>query len=188
MIRAVVYNHNGEITSVRSGSEASVMKHMTGKQYLITTENCAPETHYVKDEKIKPYPEKPHDVCVWDNHTESWQTPLDPMREHKWLEIKHLRNIAEQGGFEYDGNIYDSDPISQNRILGAAQWASLDSSLVLEWMTSENQLVELNAEKIQELAKALGQHIVHCHNTARQKKQEIELASTVEEIQAIEYT
>lgn len=187
MIRAVIYDHTGVVTGARAGQQASVLKDVKNKNHIITDEPCAPGTHYVRDGELRPLPPKPHPVCQWDNVEETWQTPLDALREHKWAEILEHRNAAELAGFQYGEHTLDSDRTSQSRITAAATWAMNDADVVLDWVTKHNHTITLTATQIQEMAVKLGEHIVACHQHARQLKQQLQAASTVEEIHQIHW-
>ena len=61
---------------------------------------------------------------------------IDELKSQKWAEIKLQRDAIEFGGFEFEGGVYDSDQVSQGRIMGAAAagvdqtWTLADSTTV----------------------------------------------------------
>ena len=107
--------------------------------------------------------------------------PLDEIKAQKWVEIKSQRDRLEFGGFEFDGNIYDSDQVSQGRIMGAA--AAVVDQL---WTLANNSTVELSASQLQQLYVALQVHVASVHERGRIARVAIETASTKEEVERIQ--
>lgn len=106
---------------------------------------------------------------------------LHLLKESAWILIKQLRDQLEFGGFEYEGNIYDSDQVSQGRIMGAAI-AGVDQV----WTLADNTTVSLSGTKIKELYQALQAHIAEVHERGRIARQAIESAVTKEEVEVIQ--
>ena len=106
---------------------------------------------------------------------------LDDIKAQKWAEIKSQRDRLEFGGFEFEGNIYDSDRVSQGRIMGAAL-AGVDQV----WTLADNTIVELTASKLQQLYAALQAHIASVHERGRIARQLIFEAETKEQVEAIQ--
>ncbi|MFX8084410.1 DUF4376 domain-containing protein [Acinetobacter baumannii] len=129
-------------------------------------------------------PPSPGAGFYFDYKSNSWldtRSILD-VREAKWNEIKMQRDQLEFGGFEFDGNIYDSDQVSQGRIMGAAM-AGVDQV----WTLADNTTVELSASQLQQLYAALQAHIASVHERGRIARQKIETALTYEEIEAVNF-
>lgn len=113
--------------------------------------------------------------CWKDNRT------LDEIKAQKWAEIKSQRDRLEFGGFEFGGNIYDSDQVSQSRITGVAL-AGIDQV----WTLADNTTVELSAPELQQLYASLQAHIANTHERGRIARQLINEAETKEEVEAIQ--
>ena len=126
-------------------------------------------------------PPTPHHI--FDYTSKQWIDPrsLDDIKAQKWTEIKSQRDQIEFGGFEFDGNIYDSDQVSQGRIMGAAA-ASTDQV----WTVTDNTTVELSASQLQQLYAALQAHIASVHERGRIARQLIYEGETKEEVEAIQ--
>ncbi len=105
---------------------------------------------------------------------------IELLKEAKWVEIKLQREQLEFGGFEYAGNIYDSDQVSQSRILGAAL-AGVDQV----WTTADNSTVSLTGAELLELYQALQAHIASVHERGRIARLAVEEATTKEEVESI---
>ena len=106
---------------------------------------------------------------------------IDDVRNQKWVEIKLERDAFEFGGFEFEGNVYDSDQVSQGRIMGAII-AGVDQV----WTLADNTTVELSALQLQQLYVALQAHIASVHERGRIARQLIYEGETKEEVEAIQ--
>lgn len=113
--------------------------------------------------------------CWKDNRT------LKQIKDQKWAAIKTDRDELEFGGFEFEGNIYDSDQVSQGRIMGAAV-AGVDQI----WTLADNTTVELSASQLQQLYAALQAHIASIHERGRIARQLIFDAETIEQVEAVQ--
>ena len=127
--------------------------------------------------------EPPSTHHIFDYHTKQWIDPrsLDEIKAQKWSEIKSQRDRLEFGGFEFEGNVYDSDQVSQGRIMGAAV-AGIDQT----WTLANNTTVELSASQLQQLYAALQAHIASAHERGRIARQLIFEAETREQVEAIQ--
>lgn len=120
---------------------------------------------------------------LYNYETRQWVDPrtLDEIKAQKWAEIKSERDQLEFGGFEFEGNTYDSDQASQGRIMGASL-AGVDQV----WTLADNTTVELSASQLQQLYAALQAHIASVHERGRIARQLIFEAETKEQIEAIQ--
>lgn len=128
-------------------------------------------------------PPSPGAGYSFDYKSNSWldtRSILD-VREAKWNEIKSQRNQLEFGGFEFEGGIYDSDQVSQGRIMGAAS-AGVDQT----WTLADNTTVNLTAAQLQQLYAALQSHIASVHERGRIARQLIFEAETKEQVEAVQ--
>lgn len=112
-------------------------------------------------------------------------------KDIKWARIKELRDAAEEAGFVWDGSTFDSDKTSQSRIQGAAQLATLakinNQPLSIEWTLMNNGTRSLSADDMIAVGMALGAHINEQHVRARQLREQIEAATTPEQVQAVRW-
>ena len=110
---------------------------------------------------------------------------LEVKDAHKAL-INSWRDEKEQGGFEFQDNWYDSDPVSCQRIFGAALAASnAGDEFKITWTCQDNSTVELTAKELVGLANALAGWSNYCHQKASQLKAQVEDATSVEAIKKI---
>ena len=105
---------------------------------------------------------------------------LDEIKAQKWAEIKSQRDRIEFGGFEFEGDIYDSDQVSQGRILGAAS-AGVDQI----WTLANNSTRLLTASQLQQLYAALQTHTALVHERGRIAREAIMSATTKEDVEAV---
>ena len=149
--------------------------------------------YYVEAGAPVAMPPKPTPHHVFDYATKQWIDPrtLQDFKDAKWAEIKQHRDAAENGGFDWGGSSFDSTPISQSRIQGAAQLATLaminNQPFSIEWTLADNSVRTLNAEEMIDVGMVLGQHINNCHAKARLLRAKIESAQTKEEVEAIHW-
>lgn len=117
------------------------------------------------------------------------ETDIEKEARLKWSTIKKFRSIHEFGQFIWDGLAFDSDLTSQSRIQGAAQLAQITLAagqpFSIDWTLADNTVVTLDANQMISVGLALGNHINACHSKARLLRQQIESATTKEEIEAI---
>lgn len=105
---------------------------------------------------------------------------LDQIKAQKWAEIKSERDRIEFGGFTFEGHMYDSDQVSQGRILGAAS-----AGLGQVWTLADNTTVNLTAEQLVQLYQALQIHIAIAHERGRTAREAIMSATTKEDVEAV---
>lgn len=105
---------------------------------------------------------------------------LDDVKTQQWNMIKFERDLFEFGGFEFESKLYDSDQVSQGRIMGAAV-AGVDQI----WTLADNSTIELTALQLTQLYQALQLHIAYAHERGRIARQLIQDAETVEGVESI---
>lgn len=124
----------------------------------------------------------------WDDETAQWVDlrNLEQIKDAKWEEIKKSRTDAEYAGFVWDGSTFDSDPLSQQKIIGASQLASLNPELFsIDWTLADNTVRTLNAQEMNAVGIALGQHVNAQYVKARGLRQQIEAATSRDAVNAV---
>ena len=176
---------DGEILRAIAGNKAQFQVNTNdGEMFIDVHEAVASTSYYDFDAKLfialEPAPSQYH---TFDYTTKQWIDPrtIDEIKAQKWAEIKSQRDQLEFGGFEFDGNVYDSDQVSQGRIMGAAA-AGVDQT----WTLANNTTVELTAQQLKELYAALQSHIASVHERGRIARQLIFEAETKEQVEAIQ--
>lgn len=116
---------------------------------------------------------------------------LDELKQAKREGINKARDDAEQGGFEYLGKVFDSDPVSCQRIALASQTALISKQtsqeFSIEWTCQDNSKILLSADETIGLSVALTQWSNSCHVKASELKALVDKAETKEEIDAISW-
>lgn len=128
---------------------------------------------------------------VWDKTSESWVCDVEGAKLSRWANIKQQREAAENGGFVWDGSRFDSTPISQSRTQGAVQMAQIAAStgqpFSIDWTLADNTVRTLTGPQMIAVGLALGAHINEQHVRARQLREQIEAATTPEQVQAVRW-
>ena len=170
----------GELLFIIQGNSETVK--------LNTHDDCIavddpPSSNMFYQDKWVEMPNQPSSRHIFDYITKQWIDPrsLDEIKSQKWSEIKSQRDQLEFGGFEFEGNIYDSDQVSQGRIMGAAA-AEVDQT----WTLANNTTVELTAQQLKELYVVLQTHIAGVHERGRIARQLIFDAETKEQVESIQ--
>lgn len=189
MKTAVMYNSDGMITGVRSGSLRGVLidAEASGQNYLLTEADVDIDRFYVNIETsdIVKYPEKPSAAHVFNFASRVWELDLTEARAIAWDRIKRDRSAEEFGTFTWSTHTFQCDETSQRRIQGAVQLAQLDSTTTLDWTLADNSVQTFNATELQQIGQALAAHVNACHVKSRTKRGEIDAANTEAELDAI---
>ncbi len=137
---------------------------------------------YFQDGYWRAMPEKPSQHHTFDYLSKSWSDmrSLDEVKAYKWEQLKQQRNVLEFGGFEFEGDIYDSDQVSQGRILGASI-----AGLSQVWTLANNSTRLLTASQLQQLYAALQTHTALVHERGRIAREAIMSATTKEDVEAV---
>ena len=177
----VIVSKHGEIIKSIS-APAEVIDLNTPDDCIALADPPSPNMYFSKWEWVDlPTPPSPNHIFSYE--TKEWVDPrtIDEIKAQKWGEIKAMRDQLEFGGFEFDGGIYDSDQVSQGRIMGAAS-AGMDQV----WTLADNTTVELSASQLQQLYAALQAHIASVHERGRIARQLIFEAETKEQVEAVQ--
>lgn len=177
----IVEKSTGRLLRYISGDAESIR--LNTPTDCIAVEDPPDRNMYRAGDAWIPIPPSPSPMHTFDYVSKTWvdTRTLAEMKEHAWERLKQQRDALEFGGFEFDGNIYDSDQVSQGRILGAAS-AGIDQT----WTLADNTTVNLTASQLQQLYAALQVHIASVHERGRIARQLIFNAETKEQIESIQ--
>lgn len=169
---------NGKVDSVYSSPTPA-----SGYDDWLEVETLPDLSDYWDGDAFVSIGDSPSTNHIFDYTTKQWIDPrsLDDIKAQKWIEIKSERDRLEFGGFEFEGNIYDSDQVSQGRIMGAAA-VGVDQT----WTLTNNTTVELTALQLQQLYIALQVHVAAVHERGRIARQLIYVAETKEQVEAVQ--
>ena len=109
--------------------------------------------------------------------------------EKAWARIKSARAAAESAGFLCGGVRYDSDPASQQRISSAVTLAMVAEAagqpFTITWTAADNNVISLDAAGMIAVGQACGQYIADIFARARTLREQIEAATTADQLDAI---
>ena len=109
-------------------------------------------------------------------------TSIDTLKVRKIAQLKESRDALIKGGFIFGANTYDSDDVSQSRILGA--YVAGDPYI---WRTATNEWISLTEADIGGLWTALQLHTSQAFTKFAEKEAMVLSATTVEEINSITF-
>lgn len=113
---------------------------------------------------------------------------LQELKEAKREEINQARDAEEQGGFSYMGKVFDSDQVSCIRMMGASQaLANAPAETTITWTCQDNSTIDLNGTEFAGLVVELATHSNTCHQKATALKEQIEKATSAEELEGIKW-
>lgn len=135
-----------------------------------------------------PIGDAPSPAHVFNWAGKQWEDPrtLQDLKDEKWEAIKLERAARESGTFQWAEHIVDAD---LSRISGAASRVlvaqALGQSYSDTWTLADNSTLPVTGADIFAMGAALGEHISACHAHGRLLRQQIENATSKEEVEAI---
>ena len=125
----------------------------------------------------------------WDAVSESWVPDLEKAKSNKLQELKTTRDQKESGGFIWGSSVFDSDPMSQIRIQGSVSLAqmavNLEQPFSIAWTLQDNTTRTLSAAEMTQVGLSLANHVATIHETYRSLKNQINTATTIQDIASI---
>lgn len=114
---------------------------------------------------------------------------LEDLKAAKWVEIKSARDAMEFGGFTWNNSTFDSDSMSQSRIQGAAQLATLamlnSQAFSIAWTLADNTVRTMSGADMIAAGQAMGVHIATAHEIGRTLRDLIEAAASAEDLELV---
>lgn len=128
-------------------------------------------------------------ITAWNALTPPPPAPptLEDLKAEKTTQINASRDIEEAAGFSYLNKVFDSDPLSVQRISIAAQTAQLDPNFVIGWTAQDNTVVSLNQSQMLGMPAALAVHAYTLHEKARQLKGQVAAAASSADLDLINW-
>ena len=183
MIRYFLSQDGEILRAIMGNREQFQVNTKDGEIFIDMCEAVVSSSYYSFTEKrFIALSDAPSPQHVFDYEIKQWVDPrsLDEIKAQKWAEIKSRRDQLEFGGFEFEGNIYDSDQVSQGRIMGAAM-----SGVDQVWTLADNTVADLTASQLQQLYAALQTHTALVHERGRIAREAIMSATTKEDVEAV---
>lgn len=176
-------NENGQYVGAIDGTASEILDQ--------TPENCTTtvlipprSTDYWNGSNWTPIGDAPAYYFKFDYATKAWVDTRDiaSVKNTRWQAIKLARNKAEFSGFTYNRMRFDSDQISQGRILAAYMFGKQVS-----WTLANDEIILLSPEDIIAVATAMAEHVITVHEQARLARIDINEATSIEEVEAVLY-
>lgn len=183
MVRYILDSTGKILTALVAGNEMLKLNTASNAIYVDVDEVRDMTDYYDFDlHSFVSIGEPPSSHHIFAYATKQWIDPrtLDEIKAQRWTEIKSVRDRLEFGGFEFDGGIYDSDQVSQGRIMGAAA-AGMDQV----WTLADNTTTYLTANELVQLYQALQMHIAITHQRGRAAREAIMSATTKDDVDAV---
>ena len=176
-----IISKDGELLFTIQGNTETVSLNIPVDGFAV---NDPPKSNMFYQDGWVEMPAQPSPYFIFDYEIKQWVDPrtLDEIKSQKWDEIKSQRDQLEFSGFEFEGNIYDSDQVSQGRIMGASS-----SRVDQIWTIANNEMVELTAIQLSQLYQALQAHIASVHERGCIARQLIFEAETKEQVEAVNF-
>lgn len=183
-MKRVILNNDSSINSMLEGLQELIELNTPSTADFVDDIEYSEKTDYWNGSEFISIGNPPTPNHTFDYVIKEWVDlrTLDEIKAQKWAEIKSQRDQLEFGGFEFDGDIYDSDQVSQGRILGASI-AGVDQV----WTLADNTTVSLTALQLQQLYQASQAHIANAHERGRIARQLIYEAETIEQVEAVHF-
>lgn len=140
-------------------------------------------------------PTAPPAVGVWQFVSNGWERvyTLAELREVRWGQIKDRRSTEDLAGFVWSGSRFDSDGVSQTRIMTSVQTATSEiitpslAGFTKTWTLSNNTTRVLNAADMVAVGAALDKHLSSNHDVSQVVRAEIDAASDAAAVTSIKW-
>lgn len=114
------------------------------------------------------------------------EEPLEVIKQRKIAELKYQRDKAEVEPIEYNGHSFDYDDKARDRINAAIIALSLQGEdASIDWTTADNQDVKMTANDLRMVIAAVAVRSNTLHMAYRKAREQVEAASTAEEVEAV---
>lgn len=111
---------------------------------------------------------------------------LESIKEHRILTLKIQRDNLEVEPITYQGYAFDFDSKSRDRINAAIIALEVaGSSALLTWTTTDNQDVKVSASDLRGVIAQVALRSDKLHTAYRKAKEKVEVATTKEEVEAV---
>ena len=195
MINYAIYAESGQVlssgTTTEEVLEAGLVQVPQGCNLAVTDITIVPGLHRHDRGSFLTIPPPPGAHCEFDYASAQWIDPrsLQDFKDAQWEQVKLQRNNTEFSVFKFQGVYYDCDRMSQSRIQGAVQLASIalanNQTVVQEWTTADNSVVSLNATDLLNLGLQLGLFVNKVHDYGRVLRARIDAADSSLDVQEV---
>ncbi|MBQ5345317.1 MAG: DUF4376 domain-containing protein [Acidaminococcaceae bacterium] len=131
---------------------------------------------HVKDVKNGGYKEKPPYVPA-----------LEEAKKFKVQELKTIRNTKELEPVVYNGHRFDFDKDSIDRLHAATITMTIKKVTTINWTSADHEEIPMTVDDLQGVIAAGGMRSNELHGIYRTLKAQVEGATSVEEVEAIQW-
>lgn len=160
--------------SVFNGTQWENIEDNRGKEYWLDTDTFGTPAHTMKD--LGAFPAGAVFTAP--------QKTLEQLKADKILEFKSIRDNEEVKPIAYNGNLFDFDDNSRDRINSAI--IALDiTGQSIDWTTADNQDVKVTANDLRCVIAAVAVRSNKLHVSYRDAKEKVLNATTKEEVEKV---
>ena len=144
-------------------------------------------THY-RNGTFLTKPDAPSPDYDWNDLQFVWRPNLVTARVNAKVRINAARNLSELNGFAAYGKTFDSDPVSVQRIsIGVQSANAVGESFSINWTCADNSVITLDYSQMIALPVFMANAANQLHIKARDLKDQIDAAQSLEEINNISW-
>ena len=193
MIRVAYYDlATGAVSALLCGPSLEGMPLPAGLQGAVLTDYAGLLPAIYDGSSIIAVPAQPSAAHQWSWPDRTWVLDITAARSDAWARIKAARDAAEFGTFGWAGHIFDGDELSFGRLsqaLEAARFAitASDTTFTQPWKLADNSWITLTAQQVFEVYRARGLNTLNAHLHAEALRQQIDAATTITDLDAIQW-
>lgn len=185
-MNALSYTDDGQIISVMSGNREGIELTIAEDtlNYLILDKMPDSTYAYVENELLVPMPPPPNEWHDFDYKKKEWVPDMELGKELTKARIEKQYEEAVYGGFEWNGNLLSSTREAQTAIQMAVSLGGESAELAMDHGSC--CMVETK-EDLQEVGKALLDHLASTVRRRSEALQRVNDATTVGELESIQF-
>lgn len=144
---------------------------------------------YILDGQRIVIPDRPSLAHEWDWSSKAWVVSLAFAKVLKWEAVKSWRDSRVFAAFTWNGWTFDADERSRARIseagLEALMIAAQGEFQSYDWVLADNTTATLSEQQMLLMSRALRTRTSQLHLAANARRQQIDAATTVAQVEAI---
>ena len=187
--KITIYETNGRIRAISCCPEGLESLVTVGDSWIRSDADI--DNQYVVNGVLVNIPASPNPIYTFDYSSGQWldARTLAGVQLSQWELIKASRDAAINAGFTWNSMQFQSDIISQNRIMGAVQLAQIATSnsqpFSIIWTLADNSTATLSAADMINVGLALGAFIQLNYTKGATLRNEINAATTIAAVENI---
>lgn len=193
-----IYNQTtGQISQVCGATNIESIQHLLGttNSAILCSEGLSNARFYVdvSSQSLVEFPPKTTSYYSWDWATHSWadSRTLQQAKDQKWTQIKLDRDASIKAPLSTPYGTFDADANSRANIANAVLYlqtlAQQGTPGTVDWTLVDNTTITLNYAEMSEVGLLLGQRTNTAYDTGRALRLQIDAATTIAEVDAIQW-